>query len=282
MTLSLNYPWRILVIIAVVVGVHVAVLIIKAAGKRLMTAMPRRSFAKARSLLGLLTSIAIFILYFAAVGYVLKEFGVSLTAYLASASVLGLAVGFGSQGLVQDVVTGLTLIFSDLVDVDDMVEISGQTGIVQTIGMRFLVLKNHLGAEVFIPNRTITNVINYPRGYVRCLVDVTLSREPEIADRMEALVQSTVASAFEQFSGLFITEPSSEGRIKTSSGKVFLRIKFRIWPGRGTALETTLKQEIVQSLKELDAAYLDWMVTVNYEVEQKLGSVKPFKAGASI
>ena len=55
MILSLNYPWRILVIIAVVVGVHVAVLIIKAAGKRLMTAMPRRSFAKARSLLGLLT-----------------------------------------------------------------------------------------------------------------------------------------------------------------------------------------------------------------------------------
>ncbi len=277
MILSLNDPWRILVVIAVVIGVHVAVLIIRAAGKRLMTAMPRRSFAKARSLLGLLTSIAIFVLYFAAVGFVLKEFGVSLTAYLASASVLGLAVGFGSQGLVQDVVTGLTLIFSDLVDVDDMVEISGQTGIVQTIGMRFLVLKNYLGAEVFIPNRTITNVINYPRGYVRCLVDVTLSQEPAIADRMEALVQSIVASAFQQFSGLFITEPSSEGRTKTSSGKAFLRIKFRIWPGRGTALETTLKQEIVQSLKELDAAYLDWMVTVNYEVEQKLGSVKPLK-----
>jgi small conductance mechanosensitive channel len=278
MILTLNYPWRILVIIAVVIGVHVAVLIIRGAGKRMMNALPRRSFARARSLLGLLTSIAIFVLYFAAVGFVLKEFGVSLTAYLASASVLGLAVGFGSQGLVQDVVTGLTLIFSDLVDVDDMVEISGQTGIVQTIGMRFLVLKNYLGAEVFIPNRTITNVINYPRGYVRCLVDVTLNREPEIADQMEALVQSIVASAFEQFSGLFITEPSSEGRIKTSSGKEFLRIKFRIWPGRGTALETTLKQEIVQALKELDASYLDWMVTVNYEVEQKLASVKPFKA----
>jgi small conductance mechanosensitive channel len=278
MFLSLNNPWRILVIIAVVIGVHVTVLIIRAAGKRLMHIMPRRSFAKARSLLGLLTSITIFVLYFAAVGFVLKEFGVSLTAYLASASVLGLAVGFGSQGLVQDVVIGLTLIFSDLVDVDDMVEISGQTGIVQTIGMRFLVLKNYLGAEVFIPNRTITNVINYPRGYVRCLVDVTLSQKPSIADQMEAVVQSIVDSAFEQFSGLFITEPSSEGRIQTSSGKVFLRIKFRIWPGRGTALETTLKQEIVQSLKELDVSYLDWMVTVNYEVEQKLTIVKQFKA----
>jgi small conductance mechanosensitive channel len=243
---------------------------IRAIVKRLMAVIPNRSFAKVRSILGLLTRISIFILYFAAVGIVLKEFGVSLTAYLASASVLGLAVGFGSQGLVQDVVTGLTLIFSDLVDVDDMVEISGQTGIVQTIGMRFLVLKNPLGAEVFLPNRTITNVINYPRRYVRCLVDVTLSREAEIADQMEALVQTIVADAAEQFSGLLITEPSSEGRIKTGSGKEFLRIKFRIWPGRGAALETTLKQEILQSLKQVDAAYADWMVTVNYEVEKKL------------
>jgi small conductance mechanosensitive channel len=267
---SLNYPWRIIVIIAVAIGAHLAVIMIRAIVKRLMAVIPNRSFAKVRSILGLLTRISIFILYFAAVGIVLKEFGVSLTAYLASASVLGLAVGFGSQGLVQDVVTGLTLIFSDLVDVDDMVEISGQTGIVQTIGMRFLVLKNPLGAEVFLPNRTITNVINYPRRYVRCLVDVTLSREAEIADQMEALVQTIVADAAEQFSGLLITEPSSEGRIKTGSGKEFLRIKFRIWPGRGAALETTLKQEILQSLKQVDAAYADWMVTVNYEVEKKL------------
>jgi small conductance mechanosensitive channel len=142
-----------------------------------------------------------------------------------------------------------------------------------------LLLKNYLGAEVFLPNRTITNVINYPRRYVRCLVDVTLSRKPKIADQMEALVQSIVADAVEQFSGLFITEPSSEGRIKTRSGKEFLRIKFRIWPGRGTALETTLKQEIVQSLKELDSAYADWMVTVNYEVEKnhlRSGESDPF------
>ena len=271
---SLNYTWRILIIIAAAVGVHLTVIMIRAIGKRLMAAMPSRSLAKVRSILGLLTSISIFILYFAAVGIVLKEFGVSLTAYLASASVLGLAVGFGSQGLVQDVVTGLTLIFSDLVDVDDMVEISGQTGIVQTIGMRFLVLKNYLGAQVFLPNRTITNVINYPRRYVRCLVDVTLSRKPKIADQMVELVQSIVADAAEQFTGLLITEPSSEGRIKTRSGKEFLRIKFRIWPGRGTALETTLKQEIVQSLKELDPAYMDWMVTVNYEVEKKSFTLK--------
>lgn len=135
--------------------------------------------------------------------------------------------------------------------------------------MRFLELKNSLGAQVFIPNRTITNVINYQRGYVRCLVDITLSNEKEIAEQMIQKVEPIVQAAFEQFTGIFITKPSSEGRFKTHSGKEFLRIKFRIWPGRGTVMETTIKQEIVQTLKELDAAYADWMVSVNYEVETK-------------
>jgi len=277
---NLNYPLRILVILGLIIGLHLMVILVRTLGSRLMLVLPRGTFAKGRSLAGLLTSVAIFVLYFAAVGLVLKEFGVSLTAYLASASVLGLAIGFGSQGLVQDVVTGLTLIFSDLVNVDDMVEISGQTGIVQTIGMRFLVLKNQLGAEVFIPNRIITSVINYPRGYVRCLVDINLSGEAEKADQMVKKIASIITAAYEQFPGIFISRPSSEGRIKTQSGKEFLRIKFRIWPGRNTTLETTFKQEIVQSLKEITPEFADWMVAVNYEVEKKTMTPVPKKAKA--
>jgi len=277
---NLNYPLRILAILGLIIGLHLMVILVRALGSRLMLVLPRGTFAKGRSLAGLLTSVAIFVLYFAAVGLVLKEFGVSLTAYLASASVLGLAIGFGSQGLVQDVVTGLTLIFSDLVNVDDMVEISGQTGIVQTIGMRFLVLKNQLGAEVFIPNRIITSVINYPRGYVRCLVDINLSGEAEKADQMVKKIASIITAAYEQFPGIFISRPSSEGRIKTQSGKEFLRIKFRIWPGRNTTLETTFKQEIVQSLKEITPEFADWMVAVNYEVEKKTMTPGPKKAKA--
>ena len=264
-----SFTVRIILIIAFVIGIHALVVVLRKFGARTMKALHKTTFAKARSIFSLLNSVVIFVLYFAAIGLLLKEFGVSLTAYLASASVLGLAVGFGSQGLVQDVVTGLTLIFSDLVDIGDMVEISGQTGIVQTIGMRFTVLKNHLGAEVYIPNRTITTVVNYPRGYVRCLVDITLNDQPEVVDRMAEKIAGIVTSSFEQLPGLFITQPSSEGLIKTSYGKAFLRVKFRIWPGRGSALETTLKPEIVQALKQIDSNYADWMVMVNYEVEKK-------------
>ena len=206
-------------------------------------------------------------LYFSAFGLILSEFGVSLKAYLASASILGLAIGFGSQGLVQDVVNGLTVVFSGLFDVGDMVEISGQTGIVSTFGMRFTVIQNAFGAEVSIPNRIITNVVRYPRGYIRGLADITLPDDPQLAKQAEEKVKTIVQATFEQLSGTFVYPPSMEGRIKTSSGKEFLRVKFRLWPGRGSPIETVFKQEVYYALKALDPKYQDCMVTGKYEVD---------------
>lgn len=264
---------RIGLVVVITGGAHVAVILVRRLGQSISKGPLGTSLSKARSIISLGTSMIVFVIYFTAIGMILKEFGVSLKAYLASASVLGLAIGFGSQGLVQDVVTGLTIIFSDLLDVGDMVEISGQTGAVQRIGMRFTVIRNHLGADVYIPNRSITNVINYPRGYIRCLVDVTLTGDADTASRMEQTATSIMTGAMDQFPGIFIYPPSVEGRIKTSAGKEFLRIKFRIWPGRGAPIESALKQEITQTLKLIDPAYSDWMVTVNFEVEKKAASV---------
>lgn len=269
---SLSYggiTLRILTIVSVVIAAHLAVIIVRRVGKKLTRSDLHASISKVRTIVSLSTSTAVFVIYFGSIGLILKEFGISLRAYLASASVMGLAIGFGSQGLVQDVVTGLTLIFSNLISLGDMVEISGQTGIVRQIGMRFTVIENYFGAEVFIPNRTISNVLNYPKGYIRCFVDITLSEDGRIRDQLVQKVNSLVSSAFEQFSGMFLTPPSIEAPLKTSSDKEFLRVIFRIWPGRGTAIETSLKQEIVQSLKTIDPSYAEWMVSVNYEVEKK-------------
>jgi moderate conductance mechanosensitive channel len=91
----------------------------------------------------LIVSAINFIIYFLAIGFVLVEgFKVNLTTYLASASIIGLAVSFGSQSLVQDLVTGVTLIFSNAMDVGDIVDLSGIIGRVERIGLRFTKLIN--------------------------------------------------------------------------------------------------------------------------------------------
>jgi small conductance mechanosensitive channel len=273
---SLALPWRILSFIGIAMATHLLVILIKHVAARFSHGGTRRvAIRKLQSLATLVTSGVVFTLYFLMTGFILSEFGVSLAAYLASASVLGLAIGFGSQGVVQDVVTGLTLIFSDLFDVGDLVEISGQTGIVKGITMRFVELENALGGTVFIPNRTINNVINYPRGYVRCLVDVTLLGDAAQKDRMQETAMRLMSSFHQQFPGILVTRPSIESRQRLESGKEFLRIKFRVWPNRGAPIESTFRQELEATLHAQNPDYQAWMISVFYEVEARSTHVRP-------
>ncbi len=267
---DLALPWRLLVFAGLAVLTHVVVIVIRQIARRAFLSPTKNSHPKLRSIVTLTTSALVFSLYFFAVGLILREFGVSLTAYLASASVLGLALGFGSQGIVQDVVTGLTFIFSDLVDVGDLVEVSGQTGVVKAITMRFVELENAMGASVFIPNRTINNVINYPRGYVRCIVDITLRGDDQGRAALETLALRLMDLVKQQYPGIQIREPSNEGRISFAAGKEILRLKFRIWPNRQQPIETTFNQEFVAEATKIDPDYKSWMVGVSYEVEQRV------------
>jgi small conductance mechanosensitive channel len=266
-------PLRLAAFAGLAVVTHLLVMLVRQVVGHAFSGEQVRRHQKLRSIATLATSAVVFTLYFLAIGLILREFGVSLTAYLASASVVGLAIGFGSQGIVQDVVTGLTFIFSDLIDVGDLVEASGQTGIVKAITMRFVELENAMGAIVFIPNRTINNVINYPRGYIRCIVDITLFGEDATRDAIETAALKKMGQIQQQFPGICITVPSSEGRIKFDSGKEILRLKFRIWPTREKPIEMTYSQELAAELTAIDPGYQPWMVTIGYEVEKRSARV---------
>lgn len=260
---------RSLTVIGVAAAAHFGVYLIRLVGSHLTRREATASVRKLRTAITLVTSLAVFALYFAAVGFIFNEFGVPLTAYLASASVIGLAVGFGSQGVVQDVVTGVTLIFADLLDVGEMINIGGQIGIVRSIGMRFVTLENSMGARVSVPNRTIGNVINYPRGYLRCLVDVRLSRDEALAARQVDAIERLMPTVPERFPGIMRHPPSVEGRYTTSGEREYLRVKFRIWPDRGEPIERSFRPELLAALKRIDPDYPDWQVSVYFEVEQR-------------
>ena len=137
---------HILFVLAVVFLLHLLVKIIQHISEWSIT----RSHAKANpfgfvtqqpkfiTITRLIVSGINFIIYFFAVGFVLVHgFHVNLNTYLASASIIGFAISFGSQNLVQDLVTGVTLIFSNVIDVGDVVDLSGTIGRVEKIGLRF-------------------------------------------------------------------------------------------------------------------------------------------------
>ncbi len=215
----------------------------------------------------LIVSGITFGIYFFALGLALQELGVNLTAYLASASVVGLAISFGSQGLVQDIVIGLTLIFWDAMDVGDLVEISGTIiviGRVEEIGLRFTKLTNSYNQQVFVPNRTIANVSRFPHGGVDANADVWI---PAGADpqKVVEIVEGVARGIWTEFDAIILDEPVI-GDVETSSagGWSFLRVQFKIWPGQGGLIETTFRQQMVRALKAFDPAYADWQIPVTY------------------
>jgi small-conductance mechanosensitive channel len=219
---------------------------------------------KFSTLTGLVSSALTFIIYFFAIGFVLNEFKVDLTVYLASASVIGLAVGFGSQGLVQDVVSGLTLIFSDALDVGDLIEVSGQIGRVERVGLRFTTLINFYNQEVFVPNRTIGNVSRFPLGGIYAYADIQVPASADAQKVMRA-VGNIARGLSTEFSAIVLSDPVV-GKVQTATpgGWNFLRVQFKIWPGQGSLIEIPFRQQVVTAMKVFDPQYVDWMVTVTY------------------
>ncbi|MFW6330172.1 MAG: mechanosensitive ion channel family protein [Gemmatimonadota bacterium] len=219
---------------------------------------------KLATIAGLIFSALTFALWFVAVGMILSAFEIDPTAYFATATVVGLAVGFGSQGFVQDIVIGLTLIFTDALDVGDTVEVSGQVGRVERVGLRFTTLTNFLGQTVYIPNRNIAVVGRYRGGVIRAYLDVEVPEGvsvDELADRLRSLARGLRS----QHPAAVLGEPEVFDVTDVDEGGWrYLRVKLRLWPGQQPLVETVFRQRVLAHMKTLDEKYADWMAPVSY------------------
>jgi small conductance mechanosensitive channel len=277
---------HVVIIIALAFGVHLVVKLIHGLSNWLI----QRAHAKKSHLMGvpatprlvtitqLVVSAITFVIYFMAVGLVLIALfhfnDKVLTTYLSSAAVLGLALSFGLQGLVQDVVTGITLILSNALDTGDIVDLSGTVGRVEQIGLRFTKIINFYNQEVFVPNRNIANVARYPREGFYAYADVQIGRQMD-QKKATDLVREVAQGVWGQFGAIILSEPEI-GKIEEArpGGWSFIRVQFKIWPGQ-TLIETTFRPQLISAMKVLDPNYSDWMVPVTYRAV----SSKSDKAG---
>jgi moderate conductance mechanosensitive channel len=231
----------------------------------------RDLFARRKPKIATVTTLVVsaltFVIYFVAFGLIFRELDLfDYRTYFASATVIGLAVGFGSQGLVQDVVIGVTLIFSDAFDVGDVVEISGQVGRVEKVGLRFTTLVNFVGQTVYVPNRNIALIGRFRRGAVRAWVDVQLPESLPEAETMAA-VERVARGVRAQQPAIVLTDPEVAGPFDARPGGWrYVRVKFRIWPGQGAFIENVFRQRLLATLRKLDGDYADWMISISYRV----------------
>lgn len=144
---------------------------------------------RAQTLEVLLRSVFTYMVFFLAGLTILQIFNVNISAILASAGVLGIAVGFGAQSLVKDIISGFFIFFENLFNVEDFVETAGVTGTVEEIGLRTCKIRQWTGQLHIIPNGQITQVTNYNRGPMLALITVSIAYEEDIDQAISALKQ---------------------------------------------------------------------------------------------
>lgn len=130
---------------------------------------------KAKTLEARLKSVLRYAIYFFVAITVIEALGVPTASIIASAGIVGLAVGFGAQNLVRDVPTGFFILFEDQFAVGDYIEAVGVAGVVEEVGLRVTRLRDFSGVLHIVPNGTIDKVSNHNRGYLRAMVGIRVA-----------------------------------------------------------------------------------------------------------
>jgi small-conductance mechanosensitive channel len=130
---------------------------------------------RTRTLISLLRSVGVVLIVVLFIFMTLGALGVQLGPLLAGAGVLGLAVSFGAQSLVKDVISGLFMLFENQFGVGDVIRIEGVSGAVEQMTLRVVVLRDTHGVVHIVPNGQITKVSNLTRGWARAVLDVAVA-----------------------------------------------------------------------------------------------------------
>ena len=149
----------------------------------------------------LVTSIFNYIMYFIIATVVLSIFGVNVSSLLAVAGVGGIAIVFGAQTLVKDVISGVFIWLEGSITVGDIVDINGLQGEVESVAIRTTVVRNYNGNIYVIPNGDIRTLTNMSRTFKRAIVDVRCPYEEDQA-RIVAILQEEMEKAGREIEGL--------------------------------------------------------------------------------
>lgn len=180
-----------------IIGIFIAYRIVKGLALKVLNnsfdnIMKRKNISegRARTLQKLGENIISYVLIFILAATLFSVFGLSVASLIAGAGVIGLAISFGAQGLVNDVVTGFFLLLERQVDVNDYVTVGSHEGIVESVGLRTTQIRSFNGTLNYIPNREIVSVSNHSRGNMQALVDISISYDEDI-DRALEIMQKT-------------------------------------------------------------------------------------------
>jgi len=204
---------------------------------------------RATTLRRILTSLVTAIVGFMAILMLLRELTIDVVPILTGAGIAGLAVGFGAQNLVRDVISGFFLILEDQVRIGDLARINGIAGSVEQIKLRTILLRDGEGAVHVFPNGTITALANLSKHFAYAVVDIKVSYAENL-DRVVGTMRE-VGAAMERdpaWGPLVLAPLDVIGVTSLDGGAATIQVKFKTLPLSQGKIANEFRRRLIGAL----------------------------------
>ena len=241
-----------------IIGIVVVAYLIVLFGKRIianvfslsMRTPLNHSERRQKTILKLVQSVISYVVYFSAILAVLEVLNINVAGLLAGAGIAGLAIGFGAQSLVKDVISGFFIIFEDQFGVGDHIKLNNAEGTVVEIGLRTTKIRGSSGEQHIIPNGAIGTVINYSVNDTSTFVDFDIPVTKNI-DEVERRVQAYLNTLPDQYKEL-TKIPLLMGVQNFTQTNATVRIKVETVSMQHNKMARIIRKDLLSLLEEFD------------------------------
>ena len=207
---------------------------------------------RARTLASILKNVLILFIVTTAMMLALSEIGVDAAALLAGAGVVGLAIGFGSQRLVQDLINGLFILLGDTLRVGDVVEVGGKSGVVESITMRTIALRSYDGSVHTIPYSSIDIITNMTKDFSYAVLDIGVAYREDVDQVMKVMGEVDAGLRREWPYRRIILEPLDIAGVDAlGESSVMIKARSKVHPGKHWGVRRELVRRLKRRFDEL-------------------------------
>jgi len=242
-------------IVLILVAAHFAIRLLTAAVTRFLAIEAEHEIvaqSRARTLTGLMRSVIRYAVDLVAGLAVLDTIGVPIGPMLAGAGVASLAIGFGAQHLVRDLIAGFFILYEDQFDVGDYIQAAGVEGFVEEMGLRITKIRDLGGQVHIVPNGSLELITNFSQGPLRVSFTVTIPYEEDL-EKAVAAIDEALAKVSADVDDI-VEPPRVLGVQDLTAGGADLLIWGRVKPGTQWATTRMLRQAVKEALDAVGIA----------------------------
>lgn len=243
-------------LVLVLVGAFVLIRLLRTLTRRIAGLQQKRlpsgiRTGQVRTLAGVINSVGVFIILFGAALQVLSILGLNLGPLLASAGIAGLAIGFGAQTLVKDVINGFFILLEDQFNIGDVIRVAGVKGTVEAMSLRRTTLRDDDGTVHTVPNSEIKIVSNMTRDWSQVALRVTVAYS-EPSDRIVNLLKKVGEDLRNDpgFANDIVSDVEVPGIDRLGSGEAEYLVLVKTRPNKQYAVSRELRRRIKESFHD--------------------------------